>query len=110
MLVPAGVRSPVAAGVAGDMCNGQEYCRRERAFRASLHDDARPADAEGRRGAQVEAAARGSEGAESETARAGGRAGAGAAAAAVAGGAGRDREDGEAHAPAPLGTQLTVPD
>ena len=70
MLVPAGVRSQVAAGVAGDMCNGQEYCRRERAFRASLHDDARPADAEGRRGAQVEAAALGSEGAESETSRA----------------------------------------
>jgi len=101
----------VAAGVAGDMCNGQEYCRRERAFRASLHDDARPEDAEGRRGAQVEAAARGSEGAESETARAReAERERGAAAAAVAGGAGRDREDGEAHAPAPLGTQLTVPD
>ncbi|RLM55417.1 hypothetical protein C2845_PM10G19330 [Panicum miliaceum] len=35
------------------MCNGQEYCGRERAFRASLHDGARPA---GRRDAQVEAA------------------------------------------------------
>ncbi|OEL16514.1 hypothetical protein BAE44_0022469 [Dichanthelium oligosanthes] len=42
------------------MCDGREYCRRERAFRASLHD-AKPADtaaaaAACRHDAQVEAA------------------------------------------------------
>ena len=67
MLVPAGVRSQVAAGVAGDMCNGQEYCRRERAFRASLHGDA---GAAGGRGAQVEEAAARGGGEGAETARA----------------------------------------
>ena len=67
-MVPAGVRSQVAAGVAGDMCNGQEYCRRERAFRASLHGDA---GAAGGRGAQVEEAAARGGGEGAETARAG---------------------------------------
>ena len=60
-------RSQAAAGVAGDMCSGQEYCRRERAFRASLHGDA---GAAGGRGAQVEEAAARGGGEGAETARA----------------------------------------